>query len=210
MKRTSLLVIITACVISSMMMVYAQNGNDQPDDENRKGNANLPAGYGDLSWGSYFSEAREKVKGTIVNYDENKRIVTRDGEIQYNYGYFYPDPEVVNENGEVAEGEADDKDNPARLYFVVVRFPYVAMEDVKKKVVEKYGEPQGESMRDNQGAYSWESDQTTVIMWVDSYNDKPYCRKLTYMSKLIARDINKYRKDLFNKKEREILRRLSP
>lgn len=210
MKRTSLLVIMGACLIGSMMMVYAQNNNNQPAAESKRGSANLPNGYGDLSWGSYFSEAREKVKGTIVHFDENNRIVTKDGEIQYIYGYFYPDPEVVSGDEEAAQDEGADKDNPARLYYVVVRFPYVAMEDVKKKVVDKYGEPQGESMRDNQGAYSWESDQTTVIMWVDSYNEKPYCRKLTYMSKVIAKDINEYRKVLFTKREREILRRLSP
>lgn len=209
MKKISVSVAVFTFIVSFIIAINAQNNNETATDT-KKGNTSLPNGYGDLSWGSYFSDAREKVKGTIVHHDENNRIVSREGEIKYIYGYFYPDPEVVS--GEVKDDEKDstEKETPARLYYVMIRFPYVSMPDVKKKMVDRYGQPQGESVRDNQGAYIWESDQTTVIMWVDSYNDKPYCRKITYMSKVIARDINEYRKVLFTSREREILRKLSP
>jgi len=209
MKKSCVLVAVFCFMVVIMVTVKAQNNNDGTTGA-KPGNTSLPNGYGELSWGSYFSDAREKVKGTIMHYDENNRIVTREGEIKYIYGYFYPDPEVVSGKNKSGDAETTEKEAPSRLYYVMIRFPYVFMEDVKKKVVDKYGQPQGESMRDNQGAYIWESEQTTVIMWVDSYNDKPYCRKITYMSKVIARDINEYRKVLFTSKEREILRQLSP
>lgn len=209
MKKSCVLVAVFCFMVVIMVTAKAQNNNDGTTGA-KPGNTSLPNGYGELSWGSYFSDAREKVKGTIMHYDENNRIVTRDGEIKYIYGYFYPDPEVVSGKNKSGDAETTKKETPSRLYYVMIRFPYVFMEDVKKKVVDKYGQPQGESMRDNQGAYIWESDQTTVIMWVDSYNEKPYCRKITYMSKVIARDINEYRKVLFTSKEREILRKLSP
>ncbi|MFW5860938.1 MAG: hypothetical protein ACOCWZ_01705 [Spirochaetota bacterium] len=209
MKKTCVLVVITCFMVTFMVTTKAQNNSNETTDT-KAGNVSLPNGYGDLSWGSYFSDARDKIKGTIMHHDENNRIVTREGEIKYIYGYFYPDPEVVSGKTESDDTEKTEKETPARLYYVMIRFPYVFMEDVKKKMVDKYGQPQGESMRDNQGAYIWESDQTTVIMWVDSYNDRPYCRKITYMSKVIARDINEYRKVLFTSKEREILRKLSP
>ena len=94
MKKTCVLVAILCFMVAIMVTAKAQNNNDEATGT-KPGNTSLPNGYGELSWGSYFSDAREKVKGTIVNYDENNRIVTREGEIKYIYGYFYPDPEVV-------------------------------------------------------------------------------------------------------------------
>jgi hypothetical protein len=84
------------------------------------------------------------------------------------------------------------------------------MDDVRNKIQEKYGPPGGEAIEKNQGAYLWDSPKTTIIMWVDQYEKKPFCRKITYIGKEISREVNEYQKQIFNKNEIEILRTLNP
>ncbi|HOR95180.1 MAG TPA: hypothetical protein PLZ38_14520, partial [Spirochaetota bacterium] len=61
-----------------------------------------------------------------------------------------------------------------------------------------------------QGAYIWDSESTAVVLWVDSYEKKPFCRKITYISKIMAKDINEYYATVFSKKEQEIIKKLQP
>ena len=47
-------------------------------------------------------------------------------------------------------------------------------------------------------------------MWVDNYEKNPFCRKITYIGKDIAKDVNEYQKKVFTAREMEILRTLNP
>jgi len=47
-------------------------------------------------------------------------------------------------------------------------------------------------------------------MWVDQYEKKPYSRKITYVGRELARDVNKYQEEVFSRTELEILKRLQP
>lgn len=98
----------------------------------------------------------------------------------------------------------------ARLYYVSIRFPYISMDEVKKRIEEKYGVPTGEDIRNNQGALIWDSEKTTIVMWIDRYENKPFSRKITYVSKAIAKEANDYQDRIFNKTELEIMKRISP
>ena len=98
----------------------------------------------------------------------------------------------------------------AKLYYVLVRFPYLHMDEVKKKIASKYGEPNGETIKNNQGALIWDFERTSIIMWVDDYEKNPFCRKITYIGKDLAKDVNDYQKKVFTSKEMEILRNLNP
>ncbi len=90
-----------------------------------------------------------------------------------------------------------------------MRFSYLLKDDVIKKIEGKYGSPTGEDLKNNQGAVIWDSEKTTIIMWVDRYEGKPFCKKINYIGKELANKINEYQKKVFNKKEIEILERLS-
>jgi hypothetical protein len=121
--------------------------------------------------------------------------------MEYLYGFFYADP-VLAQGGQPA--------SEARLFYVAVQFPYLPMDQVRKKIEERYGPPNGENIKDNQGALVWDSAKTTVIMWVDRYEKKPFCRKINYVGKDLAREINEYQTMIFNKTELEILKKLNP
>jgi hypothetical protein len=47
-------------------------------------------------------------------------------------------------------------------------------------------------------------------MWVDRYEKKPYSRKITYVGKELAKDVNRYQEEVFSRAEIEILKRLKP
>ena len=64
-------------------------------------------------------------------------------------------------------------------------------------------------MKNNKGAIIWDSEKTTVIMWVDDYEKKPFCMKINYFSKEIAKEVNDYKKIIFNSNEIEVLKRLA-
>jgi hypothetical protein len=180
-----------------------------------------PGGYGSLQWGAALSAAKEGVSGKITFVDEKRIIITREGDIEYRYGFFFQDPSISD-----AAAPGDDKKTPekkgdkaadkaqgqpeAKLYYVLMRFPYLHMDEVKKKIASKYGEPTGETIKNNQGALIWDFDKTSIIMWVDDYERNPFCRKITYIGKDLAKDVNDYQKKVFTVKEMEILRTLNP
>ena len=73
---------------------------------------------------------------------------------------------------------------------------------------ERYGEPTGENMKDNRGALVWDSEKTMIVLWIDSYEKKPFCRRITYLSKDISAQVTDYQNKIFNKREIEILKDL--
>ena len=187
----------------------------------------LPVGYGELTWGIYLSDARPKVAGVLVYTDEKKIIVSKDGDLEYRYGFFYVDPVVAEDEvpstetvvkTEGAEKVTTDETTPATeekkdegtLFYVSLNFPYLDKDSVYNKIKKKYGKHSGENIKDNQGAIAWNSDDTIVIMWVDRYKKKPYCRRVVYISKKISKELNDYTYRLFNKTEMDLIKQLNP
>ncbi len=195
MKTSGLLVMVFVIAIP----LSGQNNGDET-----AGKANLPSGYQSITWGTPLSKARDSIKGKLVYTDEKRIIVSSDGELEYHYGFFYRDPEYREEENE-AEGIDEGK-----LFYVALKFPYLSMEEVKKKIEEKYGPSTNENITDNQGAVAWNGDKTIIIMWVDEYEDMSYCRRITYLSKDIAREVNDYKNTMFNDTEIEIIQKMTP
>jgi hypothetical protein len=189
-------ILVLFIVINISLMAVAQNKGTK-----KRKASGLPEGYGNVKWGTLVSGAKGQIVGKIVFTDDKTVIRTKDGEMEYLYGFFYVDPALLKGG----KGTTDGK-----LFYVSVSFPYLAMEDVRKKIEEKYGAATGENIRKNQGALLWDSEKTTIVMWVDAYEDKPYCRKITYVGKEIAKEINEYQQKVFSKQELEILEKLSP
>ena len=162
----------------------------------------LPSGYGDVMWGNDYATVKNKVKGKITFADENKIIVSKDNEITYRYGFFYIDPEILPDMKGAGE--------PARLFYSTIEFPYVAMEDIRSKITEKYGEPTGDNIKENRGALYWDGDKTSAIMWVDQYEKRGFCRKIIYFDKAIVSELADYKYKLFNKRELDVLKNLIP
>lgn len=183
--------------------------------EKIKKDINQIIGFGDLDWGINFSDAKKKVIGKITFYDEMRLIVTRDGDIEYLYGFFYIEPS----NNETEKKDIKLKDEKikepsqevieAKLFYVSLQFPYLAMNDVRKKVEKKYGPATGEVIKNNQGAIIWDFERTKIIIWIERYENHPFCRKINYISKDLATKINEYQEQIFNKLERDILKKLS-
>lgn len=179
--------------------------------EGRKAGAatGIPAGYGDAQWGARLSAARDNVKGKLVHTDDKSVIITRDGDLEYHYGFFYIDPALA---GETPGTEPDEKPggevDEGTLFYVALKFPYLSLDEVKKRIEEKFGPSTNENIHNNQGAIAWNGDQTVVILWVDRYEGMPYCRRITYLDKRITKELRDYRFKVFNRVELGILRNL--
>jgi len=241
----------TLCLIST---AYAQNKTAEKTDpktsaktetktENKDtkqpaktegGTEKLPDGYGNLTWGMYLSEAKDKISGTLSYTDEKKIIVSKDKELEYYYGFFYKEPATEKSQIKKEEAATDKKPETAAdkktetatdkktdttqekdegiLFYVSISFPYLDQETVYNKIFEKYGKHTGENIKDNQGAIAWSNkdSDTIIIMWIDRYEKKPYSRRITYISKKISGELNKYTYTIFNKSELETINKMKP
>ena len=175
----------------------------QPEKkENVKTTNSLPAGYAETAWNEEYKTVKDKIKGKIVYSDEDRIIISRENGLTYKYGFFYIDPEKVK--------DMPNAGGPARLFYCVIEFPYIALDEVKNKVKEKYGEPVGENVKKNKGAVYWDSEKTSVVIWVDEYEKKPYSRKIIYFSKDIIKELKDYKFKLFNQKELDVIKNFLP
>lgn len=162
----------------------------------------LPSGYADAVWGENFDTVKQKIKGKIVFSDEDRVIISKESGITYKYGFFYIDPENVK--------DMQNSGSPARLFYCVVEFPYISADEIKKKVSEKYGEPVGENIKNNKGAMYWNSENTSIVIWVDQYEKKAYSRKVVYFDNKIIAELKDYKYRIFNKKELDAIKNFIP
>lgn len=223
MKRMLIIVVLFAMTAS-----YGQEKKEikEPAKDatrEKKVSSNIPNGYEAASWGVTLSDARDKIKGKLVYTDDKSIIISKDGDLEYYYGFFYVDPALetveTSRKGE-KEGEkkeAEKKEPPkegaekvdeGKLFYVALKFPYLSMEEVKKKIEEKYGPSTNENLEKMQGALAWNGVNTIVIMWVDRYENKPFCRRITYVDKKITRELSDYQFKVFNRVELAILKQL--
>jgi len=186
--------------------------------DNGQATVKIPDGYGNLTWGMYLSEARDKITGVLTYTDEKKVIVSKDKEMEYYYGFFYKEPSAealpVKKDETVPAGDnktapAQEKDE-GKLFYVSMNFPYLDKDTVYDKMQKKYGKHTGENVKDNQGAIAWDAENTVVIMWIDRYEKKPYCRRIIYISKQISKELNEYTNTIFNKTELDLIKSMNP
>lgn len=193
----------------------AANTNSAATQSTAVGSQSVGEGFGSVTWGSAYQTVRENIAGTLKYADENRIIISQDGELSYSYGFFYRDPAMTGESepSPSVQPGAGNNAQPSegaegKLFFVKVEFPYLAYEDVKAKYVEKFGQPQADNVVKNRGVVIWENEKTMVAVWVDEYEKKPYSRKITYMSKEIVKELADYKKLVFTKKEIDALSQL--
>ena len=213
MKR--LFFVLLVCVLTA---AYGQTKKDAKDLKENKVAKSIYDGYESVAWGTRLSAARDKIKGKLYFSDDRTLILSRDGELEYHYGFFYQDPTVekadakdaVKKEGTDKQKEGTEKADEGKLFYVALNFPYLSMDEVRKKIEEKLGPATNENINNNQGAIAWNGEKTIVIMWVDRYEKKPYCRRITYVSKEITRELNDYQIKVFNRVELELIRKLNP
>jgi hypothetical protein len=216
MKRLFLALLVFA--ITTAYGQTMKDTKDQKDPKEKKAAKNIYDGYEGVAWGTRLTAARDTIKGKLYFTDEKSLILSRDGELDYHYGFFYQDPamekadsaEAVKKEGADKQKEGTDKSDEGKLFYVALKFPYLSMDEVRKKIEEKFGPATTENMNKNQGAIAWNGEKTIVIMWVDRYENKPYCRRITYVSKEITRELNDYQIKVFNRVELELIRKLNP
>ncbi len=122
-----------------------------------------------------------------------------------------PQPEKAAEPQPPAlDAEDQEPEGESKFFYVVSEFPYIPLNDIRKKMTTQYGDSTGDTVSREQGALLWDTGNGVAIIWVDSYEKKPYCRKITYISKAIAKELNSYQKTIFNKKEIEVIKKLIP
>jgi hypothetical protein len=182
-----------------------------------KANASIPAGYENVAWGTKLSDARNRVRGKLVFTDEKTLILSREegiDNLDYYYGFFYIDPaKDITAGKKTAEKEAvktegQEKADEGKLFYVDIKFPYLVMEDVQKTIEKKYGTFTDKKITDNQGAIIWNGDSTIIVMWIDRYENKPYCRRITYVDKKVTKELSDYQYRIFNKVEIAVLNQL--
>jgi hypothetical protein len=222
MKRFFLIIILFIVTLS-----YGQEAKDTKETgkeaaKERKVISNIPNGYENIAWGVKLSDARDKIKGKLVFTDDKSIIISKDGDLEYYYGFFYLDPAL--ENAEALKKDADKKEtgmkegekktesaekvDEGKLFYVALKFPYLSMDEVKKKIESKYGPSTNENLHKMQGALAWNGENTIVIMWVDRYENKPFCRRITYVDKKVTRELSDYQFKIFNRVEIAILKQL--
>ena len=184
-------------LLTVIFFIIPLNGQtDKPKDKKNKTDkktaGKIPDGYGNLKWGISLNDAKKGLIGKIQYTDEKKIIITKDNDLEYYYGFFY-----------------DEKKKPQeKLFYVALKFPYLSLEEVKNTIKEKYGTETRENLIDQQGAIIWDSEKTIIIMWVDRYEKKPFSRRITYIAKDIALQLNEQQKNVFNKIENKIIEQL--
>jgi hypothetical protein len=188
--------------------------------QEKKGDkSKIPDGYGTLKWGALLSDVKKDITGKLSYTDDKSVIVSRDGELEYYYGFFYIDPAAVPADKKEAaqpapqpapKPAADDKKDEGKLFYVALKFPYLSREAVLEKVEKEYGKPTSENIINDQGAMAWDSENTIIIVWIDRYEKKQFSRRITYISKKIASELNDYQKSVFNKTELDLIKNLKP
>jgi hypothetical protein len=213
MKRLFFIIIIFIFTIA--------NGQEKKESSESKTIKAISGGYESISWGTKLSDAREKIKGKLVFTDDKSVIISKDGDLEYNYGFFYVDPvkagayeaaeaakkETVKKEAETKSAESEKADE-GKLFYVALKFPYLSMEEVRKRIEDKYGAATNENLHNLQGAIAWNGESSIIIMWVDRYENKPFCRRITYVDKKITKELGDYQFKVFNKVELAILRQL--
>ena len=106
--------------------------------------------------------------------------------------------------------DEEEPEGESKFFYVISEFPYIPLDDIRKKMTTQYGDATGDTVSREQGALLWDTGNGVAIVWVDSYEKKPYCRKITYISKAIAKELNSYQKTVFNKREIEVIKKLVP
>lgn len=217
MKTTTAIptVICILCCVFATAQLFGQTAGRTTQRNAGANNANqpaaLPEGYGKLAWNVNVTQARDQVEGKLYFTDDKQIIISKDGELEYYYGFFYVDPTQIP--AEENAGNANDNTaniDEGKLFYVSLKFPYLSMETVKAKLNEKYGEESFSDMKNNRGAIAWESEKTIVIMWIDEYEKRPFCRKINYLSRETIKELNDYVYKVFNKTELEVIKKLNP
>ncbi len=210
-----------------------ENKDTAKPGTNEEKSGKIPDGYGNLTWGMYLSDARDKITGILSFTDEKRIIISKDNEVEYYYGFFYKEPsaETVSLKKEELKKEEPKKNEPkkdetkpttdkqsattpekdeGKLLYVSITFPYLDRDQVYQKIQQKYGNHTGENVKDNQGAMTWDSENTIVIMWIDQYEKKPFCRKIIYISKKYSQELNDYTNSILNKSEKNLVDTMKP
>ena len=220
-RLTAIIVLLSFCTIlfaqSAADDKKAADGKDKTAKTEEKTTA-LPLGYGSLTWGMYLSDGKDKIAGRLTYTDEKTIIVSSDGELEYYYGFFYPDPELTADKITGTTAADTDTGTPAkdtpkdegRLFYVSLKFPYLDKDQVYEKIKARYGDHTSENIKNDQGAIAWDSEKTIVMMWIDRYEKKPFCRRIIYISKDIAKELNQYNTKIFHKAEMELIKKLNP
>jgi hypothetical protein len=187
----SISMVFSLCFIFSTTLI--SQGTDEKKVEEKKSTSTeaIPEGYGKLKWGISLKEAKANIFGKIIFTDEKKILISQDNELKYYYGFFY-----------------NEEKSKEELFYVSLKFPYLSLEEIKKKVTDKYGEPKTENLTENQGLITWYSDTTIIILIIDNYENKPFCRKIVYLNKEISKKLDEEEKKFFFKKDKANLDKL--
>jgi len=194
--------IIILYILFAASLFAQQSGQDQQKSA-------IPEGYGNLTWGTILSEAKDKIEGKLAYTDDQKIIISKDGELEYYYGFFYMDPAKYERDAQINTADAQTN-SEGKLFYVALKFPYLSIDTVRQKITDKYGEPVFEELTKGRGPVAWNSEKTIMIMWVDLYENKPYCRRITYVSKETTKELNAYVKAMFNSIEIDVIKKLNP
>lgn len=177
-------------------------------------------GFSDTRWMTPFSDIKDKFKTLsttnlinekieIVNMVRNQYILIKRNNIQYRYNFYKTPYEVVKiSNHNISFEEYDQTE--AVLYQVRILLPFISAELLEQKIQASFGKKTKSTVdpKTLRGADIWDLEGGYIFLWYEPYNNKPFSRRIDFISKDLSKKILEESKDYFDSKEKQLLKDL--
>lgn len=177
-------------------------------------------GFSDTNWMTPFSDIKDKFKTLstsnltnekieILNMVRNQYILIKRNNIQYRYNFYKTPYEVVKVNNHDITFEDYDQ-TEAVLYQVRIILPFISAGLLEQKIEAIYGKKTKSTVdpKTLRGADIWDLEGGYIFLWYEPYNNKPFSRRIDFISKDLSKKILEESKDYFDSKEKQLLKDL--
>ncbi|MCS7205151.1 MAG: hypothetical protein NZ853_05600 [Leptospiraceae bacterium] len=175
-------------------------------------------GFAETPWNSAYSQVYDGFKTLATSNLTNERIeivaaqkdqfiLIKRNNILYRYNFYKTPYEVAKLRNQNLTQE-DHNLIEGVLFQVKVLFPFIEANQVVEKIEAQYGKKTKSTVdpKTLRGVDIWDLPGGVIFVWYEPYNNKPYTRKIDYISKEISQRILEETKDYFDSKEKELLR----
>ncbi len=177
-------------------------------------------GFSDTNWMTPFSDIKDKFKTLstsnlnnekieILHMIRNQYILIKRNNIQYRYNFYKTPYEVIKiNNHEISFDEYDQTE--AVLYQVRIILPFISAELLEQKIEASFGKKTKSTVdpKTLRGADIWDLEGGYIFLWYEPYNNKPFSRRIDFISKDLSTKILQESKDYFDSQEKQLLKDL--
>jgi hypothetical protein len=219
----NLKLILFLFLIFTYVKIYSQQldlRSSDPVFEPARIKQNSLNGFSDTAWMTPFSQIKDKFKTLsttnlnnekiqILHMERNRYILIKRNNIIYRYNFYKTPYEVIKiKNHDITFDQYDQTE--AVLYQVRIILPFIEAKLLEEKIQNAYGKKTKSTVdpKTMRGADIWDLEGGYIFLWYEPYNNKPFARRIDYISKELSQKILEESKDYFDSKEKELLRDL--